>query len=150
MNDARRLQRLLASKGRPMWQRRILRIVSPAWRAKERRVAESVRLVDAARREPQELPEVLTRWQAMRDEENAAWHAYREGHAAAMFKAAGLIRRVEEDGVPWAEVKAEFWAAMNSGPPRPVPVTEEEEAEAYRLIREHLATRDGRRDPAGQ
>jgi len=48
MNDARRLQRLLASKGRPMWQRRILRIVSPAWRAKERRVAETCRLIDLA------------------------------------------------------------------------------------------------------
>ncbi|MFJ1763755.1 hypothetical protein ACIOD2_25810 [Amycolatopsis sp. NPDC088138] len=99
--------------------------------------------MDEERGEPQAPPDVLIRWQAMREEENTAWQVYREGHAAAISKAADLIRRVEEDGVPWDDVKAEFWEAMNGIPPRPIPVTTEEEAEAYRAIHELLATRIG-------
>ncbi|WIY05441.1 hypothetical protein QRX60_16920 [Amycolatopsis mongoliensis] len=35
---------------RPAWQRRILRVISPSWRARERRVAEFTRLVALASR----------------------------------------------------------------------------------------------------
>lgn len=76
MNDARRCQRLL---------RRFRRIVSPNFRAKERRVAELARTVDLA-------------------------------HEAWVKRCAELLRKVEEDGVPYAAVKDEIWETWPNRP----------------------------------
>ncbi|WP_328449123.1 hypothetical protein [Amycolatopsis sp. NBC_00438] len=89
--------------------------------------------------EPQRLPYQLIGWQLAREEEAAVWAAYRAAHEAAVAKAADLIRRVEENDIPWDNAKAEFWSIMNSVPSRPVPLTGGQEAEAHEVISEHLA-----------
>jgi hypothetical protein len=108
MNDAQRFQKLLASKGRPMWQRHVLRVVCPAWRAKERRVAEFMRLAATA-------------------------------HEAQIKDGAELLRQVEEDGVPYDEVKDEIWDAWSRLPKDANPPTKDQVALAYRTIRMYLA-----------
>ncbi|MFI6307446.1 hypothetical protein ACIBCH_36645 [Amycolatopsis thailandensis] len=100
------------TSGRPTWQRKVLRIVNPAWRARERRVAAFTQLVDRAAAEARD-----------------AW----------IERAAELLRRVEEDGTPYAEVKDEIWEAWSHLPKDAQAPTEEETAMAYRTIRMYLA-----------
>lgn len=68
------------------------------------------------------------------------WAVYDEAFAAATSRVAELLRWVEaEPGRSYADIVAETHKAWDAIPPRPVPVTEAERAEAYRLIREYLA-----------
>ncbi len=70
------------------------------------------------------------------------WAAYDAAHSAAVLRVAELLRWVEaEPSRTVADILDEVHEAWDRCPPRPVPVTEAERAEAYRLISEVLAAK---------
>jgi hypothetical protein len=65
-----------------------------------------------------------------------SWGKYNDAFDATVARIVKCIRRVEVDGETYDAVRPEVTAALASMLPRPVPITDEDRAEAARLIDE--------------